>query len=124
MRSYREKRQNRALLYSWPVIIILFVLAVLLARSVYSVYHSERLARHKEQAALAERDVALLRKKELLTEVGQLETPRGVEEEIRKKFSVAKPGEQVVVVVDEKATTTLEKKESSWWTRMWQNFGL
>lgn len=124
MRSYREKRQNRAMLYSWPVIIILFVVAVLLARSAYSVYQSKQIARHKEQVALAERDVALLRKKELLIEVEQLETPRGVEEEIRKKFSVAKPGEQVVVVVDERATTTLEKKGLSWWTRMWQNFGL
>lgn len=124
MRSYREKRQNRALLYSWPVIIILFVLVVLLARSVYSVYQSERLASRKETAALIERDQVLARKKELLAEVEQLETSRGIEEEIRKKFSVAKPGEQVVIVVDERATTTLEKKDPSWWTRMWQNFGL
>jgi hypothetical protein len=124
MRSYREKRQNRAMLYSWPVVIVLFVMAVFLGHSVYNVYKSEQAASIKEKAALSERDEALARKKELLAEVDQLQTPRGVEEEIRTKFPVAKPGEQVVVVVDEKATTTVTKEKSSWWTRLWQNFGL
>lgn len=40
------------------------------------------------------------REAELVFEIDRLETARGVEEEIRKKYSVVKPGEEMVVVVD------------------------
>lgn len=109
------------MLYSWPVLIILFLVIVSLSRSVWEVYQSERVAREKKLEAEVERDKALSRKNELTAEVNRLMTDRGLEEEIRKKFSVAKPDEHVIVVVDPpKATTTAS---TTWWNSVRKRFG-
>lgn len=122
MKDYRERRHKRGLLYSWPVIIILLFIIFSLSRSVWNVYQSERVAREKKLEAKAERDKTLNRKNELTALVGRLLSERGMEEEIRKKFSVAKPEERVIVIVDPpKATTTVAT--STWWGRVWQRFG-
>lgn len=110
------------MLYSWPVILILLFIIVSLSRSVWEVYQSERVAREKKIEAVTERDKTLARKNELTALVNGLSSERGMEEEIRKKFSVAKPEERVIVVVDPpKATTTVAT--TSWWGRIWQKFG-
>lgn len=122
MKDYREKRHKRRMLYSWPVIVILLFIVVFLSRSVWEVYQSERVAREKKIEAETERDKTLARKNELSFLVGHLSSERGMEEEIRKKFSVAKPEERVIVVVDPpKATTTMAT--ATWWGKIWQKFG-
>jgi len=76
---------------------------------------AEELARLTERAAVLEADVA-----HLLSE-------RGIEEEIRDRYQVAKEGEHVVVILDDTsggaATQTPEENTESidgrpWW-RVW-----
>jgi len=49
-----------------------------------------------------------LRKREanLLSDISKLETDEGVEESVRDKFQVVKPGEKMVIVVDEERKDT------------------
>ncbi len=58
---------------------------------------------------------ALLSRRDFLNaEVTRLSTEKGIEIEIRKKFRVAKPGEELVVIIDddgkEEASGSLAKK--------------
>jgi cell division protein FtsB len=78
----------------------LLFLAVLLAQGAVGVYmkHRESEARLQETAATLE--AVEQRIAGLEDEIAYLETPQGMEREIRTKFSVARPGEKVVVVLD------------------------
>ncbi len=60
------------------------------------------------------------REVELVSEIKRLETPEGVEKEIREKYNVAQEGEYMAIIVDErkKATTTDKtagERIKGWW---------
>ena len=65
--------------------------------------------------ALNESEKLEAKQKLLEGEIGQLQTERGMEEEIRKKFRVVKEGESVIIVVDDKenSATALNAASSS-----------
>ncbi len=84
--------------YSWPSIVIYTLCALLLARSVFERYQVEREMAARTMAAQNDLSVLEERAQVLETRVEYLEGARGVEEEIRKNFDVAKQGEQVVIL--------------------------
>ncbi len=87
--------------YSWPVIITLSAAFLLLAVSVFERYQVEREMAARAAAAAHELEALQNREDELTTRVSYLEGERGVEEELRKNFDVAKAGEQVVILTGE-----------------------
>jgi cell division protein FtsB len=110
MLGFWEKRSYRRFMYSRASLVVILAVVVLLGRAAFVMYGKEREAR-RNAAAAAEELVAVKEREEYLEkEIARLETERGVEEEIRKKFRVVKEGEQLIVLVDspspEPATTT------------------
>ncbi|MBX2866683.1 septum formation initiator family protein [Candidatus Kaiserbacteria bacterium] len=110
MFDFHEKRKIRSWLYSKTTIVILFILAILLSFSVYERFVVERKVAEKR----AEREGDLLRLEEraaaLEENIEHLESDRGLEEELRSRFDVAKEGERVIIIVDsdeENVTKTL-----------------
>ncbi len=87
--------------YSWPVIVALSAIFLLLAVSVFERYQVEREMAARAVAAARELETLQKREAELNTRVSYLEGERGVEEELRKNFDVAKAGEQVVILTGE-----------------------
>lgn len=72
-----------------------------------------RINRQEAEIALAN-----LKNKQagLEKEIARLETDRGVEEELRRRFQVVRPGEQVLVIVDKdnnKAPVAVAKSKSA-----------
>jgi cell division protein FtsB len=109
MFDFHEKRKIRSWMYSKITIGVLFGLALILGFSVIERFKVEREMaekRHEQEESLAElkqRAVAIEAK------VEHLENNRGVEEELRNRFDVAKEGERVVVIVgSEEAPEDLE----------------
>lgn len=111
MFDFHEKRKIRRIIFSRPVIGLIFFAGILLSFSVYDRFvvsremHAKLEKKYAELHALEAR-AALLQKK-----VDYLEDERGVEEELRNRFDVAKEGEQVVILLsnrEEEASTTLE----------------
>lgn len=109
----------RRRLYSFPVLIILILLTFLLAASVHTLYEKNRYAQinlAEAQARVADLEE---RKAHLSATVARMATPEGEEVEIRSRFPVALPGEQVLSIVD--ATSTLAtstqavQEKASWW---------
>lgn len=99
--KFGKQNKYKQLLYSKAVIVTLLVLIVLLGRSVY-----ERFVIERDMAGRAAHTESQLHKlqerKEVLEErVEYLQGERGIEEEIRKNFDVAKEGEQVIILMGE-----------------------
>lgn len=107
-------------MYSYPVLLLLFALVIVLARGAVGIIGKQ--VESGEVAALEkERATALLaRQEDLERKVERLKTEEGIKEEIRERFSVAAEGEHVAVIVEEKpATTTKEAAPLPWYKRFW-----
>ena len=124
MIDFHEKRKLKQFLYSKVTLVVLAIVVLLLLNSVWNIFLKERVTNttrkklEREFVELQERE-ALLRE-----EIERLSTPRGVEEEIRSKFEVAKEGEETMVIIDpgrgDSADTDDSKK--SFWSRLFNIF--
>ncbi len=117
MFDFHEKRKIRSVLYSKPVAFGMFFCAVLLGVSVYDRLQVVREIQDKIEVKQDELSRLESRAQTLQSKVEYLENDRGVEEEIRSRFDVARAGEQVVVLVDDvkekgnSGTTSLRAEE-------------
>ncbi len=98
MRAYREKRQMRNFMYSPLVLIVLALIVVFFARSAWHAYAKDQISKEGEQTAAGELADLETRKATLEKELEALKTASGVETELRNKFQVAWPGEQMIVL--------------------------
>jgi cell division protein FtsB len=110
MFDFHEKRKIRRVVYSKVFIGGIFLLTLIIGKSVYERFTIERemaekLNERSEELITLEKRAALLDSK-----VEHLKNERGIEEELRTRFDVAKEGEQVVIIIDEKNT---EKRSDS-----------
>ena len=120
MRALRNNRQLKRLLYSWPVLVLLFAVAFLMVRATWSAYQKEAVSLEGLKETKSEWQRLSDREAELNVAVERLETPRGLEEEIREKFSVAKEGEKMAIVVEGNSTREKETVvEDNFLRRLW-----
>ncbi len=124
MPRFGRKKKITDYLYTKPVIAPFFMVFVFLAISVYDRYSVEReMAARRHDIELEQQD--LVKRKEAIEEkVKYLEGERGIEEELRKRFDVAKEGEKVVILLgdDEEvaSTTTATDDEDKHWYQFWR----
>jgi len=116
MREYQAKRRFRKLLYSKATVAVLVILTLFFAQATYGVFKKQRESAANVIAAQKRLDKVVEREAALNADINKLKTDEGIEEEIRSKFSVSKPGEEVIIIVDkevqeQQATTT---KPSFW----------
>jgi cell division protein FtsB len=117
--DFRKKRQFKRMLYSTGVLVILGIIVFFLGRATWDVYQKAKLTSENRQEALDE--LTRLQKQEatLKAELERLQTDRGVEEELRAKFNVAKEGEQVITIVSPQNTSEDGGEQKlSWWKRI------
>lgn len=100
MARFGQKKKITEYLYSKPSIAVLIIIAGFLTVAVYQRYTVEREMAARKEAVEEEKADLLERKDQLQERVEYLSGDRGIEEEIRKHFDVAKEGEQVVIIVD------------------------
>jgi cell division protein FtsB len=99
MREFREKRTWKRLIYGRYTVIALFLLSLFIAHATWKVYQRE-VATAQERVK-AERNLVMAQSNNALLkrQIAELETPAGVDEEIRKTYSVSKEGEGVAVII-------------------------
>jgi cell division protein FtsB len=102
MLEFQQKRNIKNILYSKFSLVILFLLIIFLAHSTYGIYIKSKLSTEGYDKVKNQYEDLNNRKIALEAEIDRLNSDIGVEEELRSKFNVAKPGETVVVVVDSK----------------------
>ena len=100
MFDFHEKRKIMSVLYSKVVIFVLIFITILMSVSVYNRFTVSQEMKEKladKRIELAELET---RAQVLDAKVKYLEDERGIEEELRNRFDVAKEGEQVVVLLE------------------------
>jgi len=96
--KFGKQNNYKEYIYSKPVIALLLLVVSLLSMSVYERFGIERDMANRKSVSETELEKLSDRKVQLETRVEYLEGERGIEEEIRKNFDVAKEGEQVIIL--------------------------
>lgn len=99
MLDFHEKRKLKTLLYSKPAAYVLLAIALLLSWSVYERFEREREMATRRYELEEKLDTLHMQAATLEEEVIRLKSERGIEEELRNRFEVAKTGEKVIIVV-------------------------
>lgn len=100
MLDFQQKKKLRKAMYSKVVLFILSIVALFLGNATWNVYQKYSEARQNEEIVSNEIQKLQERESDLSVDIARLNTERGVEEELRKRFGVAKKGEEVMVIVE------------------------
>lgn len=124
MRFGKQNARKRILNSRFTTFGLLIVAAFMLS-SVYQRYVIDRQTLKKTAGMEAQLEALYAHKAALSKKVQYLQDNRGVEEEIRRNFDVAKPGEQVIILTgsDTSATPVLPTSTATSvhhpWYRFW-----
>ena len=121
MLDFQQKRKARRLMYHRVTLILLAILVLFAIHSTWIVYQKKRTSQEMKDVSLRNVEELRLRDEELKLRIERLQTPPGIEEEIRSKFTVAKGGESMVIIVDDQSqnmSTTSQK--TGFWQKVWQ----
>lgn len=102
MRKFQDRRKFRKLIFSSLSFALLLIVSVLLVNATFKVYVKNNNAVEKNEKVKAQITELEERKRKLEAELARLQTQNGIEEEIREKFNMQKPGEQVLTIVENK----------------------
>jgi hypothetical protein len=121
MKELQRKQFVRRVMYSYPSLIILVLLTLLLAKGAWGIFMKERESARVVRELEEKVEQVEGREAELEAAIARIQTEDGLIEEIKGKFSVTRPGEHVAIVVDERLKpTTTEESGESWLSSVWQ----
>ena len=109
----RRARIVKRILYAPITILVLAVLVVVLVRGAFRAYQSERASQAQLQNIEQSASELSARESFLKQQTERLQSPRGLEEELRNKYPVAKQGEHVVIIVEPKEGSSNNVSTSS-----------
>jgi len=122
MLDFQQKKKLRKTLYSRGMLVMLSIVTIFLGNAAWNVFQKYREARENRELAAQELQKLEERESGLSADIERLSTERGVEEELRKRFGVAKEGEEVIVVVDPPAPEGGGESGESTSRGLWQRF--
>lgn len=104
----------------WALIAAVALIAFFGSLAAWQVFQKERAVK-SELDRVTENLADLTERKDALeTTLHELEDERGIEEEVRKKFPLVKPGEEVIVLLDAKDPSVDKTAPSR--KSIWQSF--
>ncbi len=111
----QEKRKWRKYLHSKFALAILLVLIVVLAKASFTAHiRKAEVAETANRVSLEEKEL-LARKAFLEQEIAKLHTVEGRESELRKKYGVAKSGEQMAVIIEAEPVSGIASSTKKGW---------
>jgi cell division protein FtsB len=118
----KSKNNNKKLIYSWLVLIFLFVILIFLLNSNLKAYKKVKDSDIRKN--IFENNLIELqdRKNEIAKDIERLNSPVGQEEELRNRFNVSKEDEKVIIIVEEEIvvseTEITEDNQQSFWQKI------
>ena len=119
MREFQDKRYWKVFFKSRYFIVLLIIIIGLIAHGVWNAY-----VRYDRSVGLvtsleAEKTRLVDRQRDLSYRVASLETPEGVDREIRNTYSLVKSGEELIVVVGDRSSESSDtaSNKKSWWDK-------
>jgi len=126
MRGFRQQKQNIIKVLGLRIFTVLLLLVLFaLLKGGWNVYQEQREAYLNKVNTETKLDDLVDRKRQLQAELLHLKSNRGVEEEMRQQFDVAREGEGLIIIVDRSASEseTASGTEPPWWKALlpWEN---
>ena len=123
MREYQQKHMIRTLVYSRVTLVVLFLLIVLLLRSIMELNDKRIEVSALRNDSIKERDELQKKVDKARKETESISTEKGFEAYVRTTYPVVKKGEGVIVIYDDdkvpvspvRATMTIWERFSIWW---------
>lgn len=126
MKEYQHKHMVRTLVYSRVTIVILFLLVILLLRSIMELNDKRIEVAKLRNDSLAERKIVTEKVAKAQQQSDEMATPRGFESYVRTTYPVVKEGEGVIVVYDgDKSPVSKVREDMNVWERLlvlWHSF--
>ena len=119
MREFQQRKRLKRRIYSIPALILLLIFLGLVIDGTWKVFQKERESRANLTRVQSQLATLQERNGTLSADVARLKTEQGTEEEIRSKYEVSKPGEEVLVIVDKDAAATTSPPQNvfqRWWS--------
>jgi type VI protein secretion system component VasK len=123
MREYQQKHMIRTLVYSRVTLVVLFLLIVLLLRSIMELNDKRIEVAKLRDDSLKEREELERKVNKAQKETDAISTERGFEAYVRTTYPVVKKGEGVIVIYDDdkvpvspvRENVNVWEKLSIWW---------
>lgn len=126
MREYQQKHMVRTILYSRVTIVVLFLLVILLLRSIMELNDKRLEVSKLRDDSKTERQNITEKVEKAKKESEEIATPRGFESYVRTTYPVVKDGEGVIVVYDgDKSPVSQVRSDMNVWERFlvfWNSF--
>ncbi|MFH1170130.1 MAG: septum formation initiator family protein [Candidatus Vogelbacteria bacterium] len=122
MRKFQHQSWLRRLAVSRPVQVLFLLLIILMGVRVFGLYQNKQNVRAEEISREKELAKLIARRDKLMAEVASLTTDRGVEEAIRERLGVVKPGEKVINLVGDTPTPPPVPPSIPWWQKIMEWF--
>jgi cell division protein FtsL len=105
MKSFQKNTKLQQIMQSKPFLVFLGIIIIIFIFS--TIGFMGRMEETINNRKMLQDKIAELEKSKnnLNSEISQLQTPQGIEENIREKFGLAKDGENMIMVVDDTSTT-------------------
>ncbi|MEK7599187.1 MAG: hypothetical protein AAB474_01905 [Patescibacteria group bacterium] len=113
MRSFQRQSLIRKIIFSRPLIILLAVLAAFIVRFAFQNYLSFSAVNEAYLKVKKDREELSRKKDDLESRLEYLSSPYGLEKELRRRFSLKKPDEELAIIVDRQAQNPENKAGSS-----------
>lgn len=117
----RKKHANYPVIYQWPTLLILAVITLFAVNGAWEVYKKADRAHDERDKAHAQLQELQEQKASLKTDIEALQSQRGIDAQVRKKYGVVKEGEEVVVIVDGQqgsGQNDADNTSQSWWDEL------
>lgn len=96
-----NKKNKYHFWHSPIVLVVIFGLIILFMYNIISLIEKERETVKKKNIAQEQLENLKDRQSSISKEIDKLKTEDGIEESIREKYQVVKPGEKIVIIVNE-----------------------
>lgn len=107
-------------MYSKITLVALVIVIIFLTNAVWGVYKKQDLTKDNLAKTAANLESLQAREKMLSSEIDRLKTEGGTEAEIREKYGLVKPGEEVIVLVekDDSMDSGVVSSNISFWRKV------
>lgn len=126
MREYQQKHLVRTLMYSRVTIVVLFLLIILLLRSIMELNDKRIEVAKIRDDSKKERKIVMEKVAKAQAQSDEIATPRGFESYVRTTYPVVKEGEGVIVIYDgDTSPVSQVRADMNVWERFlvfWQGF--
>ncbi len=119
MKEYQQKHVVRTLLYSRVTMVILFLMIILLLRSIIELNDKRIEVARLRKESLAERKGLEDKVAKAAEKEGAIQTPEGFEAYVRTTYPVVEEGEGVIVIYDaNQSPVTPVREDMTVWERL------